>query len=476
MPSCRPPRESSLRVGVLALLALAAAAACSAQTTAAASEVIRSSAEALVNATFHADGPGGTVIVVKDGATVYRAARGMASLELGVPLQPDSVMRLASVSKQFTSAAVMLLADQGKLALDDDITKFLPDYPTHGKRITIEHLLTHTSGIKSYTGLPAWPSIWGKDFTTSELIDLFKNEPMDFEPGEKYRYNNSAYFLLGAIIEKASGLPYAEFLKVNIFAPLGMTNTRYGDTGPIIKGRVQGYAPDPPTHGYVNAQYLSMTQPGAAGGLLSTVDDLAKWDAAVSSGRLLKPESWQRIFTPYRLKSGRSTGYGFGWQIGTFNGKPVYEHGGGIHGFSTYVIRLPQDHVYVAVLTNNSGGNAGGLARKLAALASGAPLVNPKAITLAPGSFAEYAGVYQFDEDVKIFIRSTGAGLSLQVQGGGTSVLLPMAPDKFFVTDSFNRYTFERNAAGKVTGVTRDSWSGADKGRLTAEPLPETKK
>jgi D-alanyl-D-alanine carboxypeptidase len=419
------------------------------------------SAQALVRAAFKASEPGGTVIVVKDGKPLYRGAVGMASLELGVPLQADSVLRIGSVTKQFTSAAVMMLVEQGKVALDDEITKFFPDYPTQGKRITVEHLLTHTSGIKSYTGLPAWRSLWGKDYTTPELIDFFKSEPMDFEPGEKYLYNNSAYFLLGALIEKASGIPYPEFVSKNIFGPIGMRRTRYGDTGPVLPGRAQGYARDGST--FVNAPYLSMTQPGAAGALVSTVDDLAAWDAAVSAGKLLTAASWQRIFTPYRLKGGKSTGYGFGWQIGTFEGKPVYEHGGGIHGFSAYVVRLPENHVYVAVLSNCGSTNTGGLARKLAALAAGKPLVNPPAVSIPSSVLAEYAGIY-LDEDVRVVVT---AGDSLTIQpsdGGPPSTLVPMGPDRFFVRDSFSRFVFERNQAGKVTGFTRTSWNSVDKG------------
>ena len=221
-----------------------------------------------------------------------------------------------------------------------------------------------------------------------------------------------------------------------------------------------------------NAPYVSMTQPGAAGALVSTVDDLAKWDAAVSAGQLLKPASWARIFTPYRLKDGRSTGYGYGWQIGTFEGHPVYEHGGGIHGFSAYVIRLPEDHVYVAVLANCSNTNTGDLARKLAALAAGKPLVDPPAVVVPPSALADYAGVYLFEGDVKIVVAA-GESLTVQPPGGAApSTLVPMGPDRFFVRGSFSRFAFERDAAGKVTGFTRTSWNSVDKGRRTGEAQP----
>jgi CubicO group peptidase (beta-lactamase class C family) len=462
----RTCRSASI-AAALSICCLSAAPRTGAQSQAAKAKDIRPSAEAIVAAAFAPDAPGGTVIVVKDGKPVYRTARGLANVELDVPLRPDSVLRIGSVTKQFTSAAVMMLVEQGKVALDDDLTRFFPDYPTQGRRITVEHLLTHTSGIRSYTSMPAWRTAWGRDFSTPELIDFFKKEPMDFEPGEKYLYNNSAYFLLGALVERAAGVPYAEFVSRNIFTPLGMTRTRYGDTGPVLKGRAQGYAREGAA--FVNAPYLSMTQPGAAGALISTVDDLAAWNAAVSAGRLLQPASWRRVFTPYRLKSGRSTGYGFGWQLGTFEGHPVQEHGGGIHGFSAYVIRLPEDRVYVAVLSNCGNTNTALVARKLAALAIGQPLVDPEPVSLPPGELAAFAGVYLFD-DLRVVVTA-GENLVLQMPGGSPpATLVPMGGDRFFIRDSFSRFAFERNTTGKVVGLTRKSWNSEDKGIRVEEP------
>jgi D-alanyl-D-alanine carboxypeptidase len=461
----RPSALARTRVLLLAPLCLALAALAvpteAGAQPAPSGDLVRA-ADALVDAVFKGEGPGGTIIVVKDGRPVYRAARGLANVELGVALQPRSVMRIGSVTKQFTSAAVMMLVEQGKLSLDDDITKVLPDYPTRGARITIEHLLTHTSGIKSYTSLPAWRAAWGRDFTPSELIDFFKNEPADFAPGEKYLYNNSAYFLLGAVIEKVSGATYKEFLGREIFTPLGMTDTRYGDTRPLVRGRAEGYDETPA--GIVNAEYLSMTQPGAAGALVSTVDDLARWDQAIVSGRLLKAESWARIFTPYRLKNGKSTAYGYGWSLGTHDGHAVQEHGGGIHGFSAYVIRLPEDRVYVAVLSNCANRDTASLARKLAALAAGKPLVDPPAVTLSAADLAEYAGVYDFD-DVTVTVTAVDGGLRMDRPGSPSSKLVPSSRDHFFVRGSFSRFVFGRDAAGKVVGVSRTAWNTADGGR-----------
>src|ERR1051325_2875224 len=232
----------------------------------------------LMSKAYPADGRVASIIVVKEGRTLLRKGYGMADMELGVKVEPDMVFRLGSITKQFTAVSILMLAEQGKLSLTDDITRFFPDFPAKGRTITVEHLLTHTSGIKSYTSIPAWLTMWRKDMTVAELIDLFKNEPADFEPGTQWLYNNSGYILLGAIIEKVSGMTYEQFLQKNIFDPLGMKHTFYGSATRVIPRRVPGYSMS--REGLRNAEYLSMTHPYAAGALISNEDDMALWDAA----------------------------------------------------------------------------------------------------------------------------------------------------------------------------------------------------
>ncbi len=300
---------------------------------------------------FPPNGPGAAVIVTRNGKTLFRKAYGMANLEHGVALQPDMPMRLASVTKQFTAAAILLLADQGKLAVTDDITQYLPNYPTHGARISIENLLTHTSGIRGYTELPGFEDIAQRDMTAQQMIGFFKDKPLEFQPGERFSYSNSGYFLLGAIIEKVSGMPYAEFMEQNLFKPLQLTHTRYDCLACIVPHRVQGYTLAQST--YNNAVAISMTQPYSAGALSSNVDDLATWSDAMAAGKLLKPESWRRMFSPYVLKNGTASPYGFGWFIGKIRDVDVLEHSGGIPGFATHVLRAPAQGVFIAILTNN---------------------------------------------------------------------------------------------------------------------------
>lgn len=260
----------------------------------------------MISSQYKADEPGAAVLLCKDGQTIYRKGFGMANLELGVKMQPEMVFEIGSMTKKFTAVAILMLQEQGKLSTSDDITRFIPDYPTQGHNITIHHLLIHTSGIKSYTSMTEWMPLWRKDLKPMEIIDIFKDQPMDFAPGEKFLYNNSGYILLGYIIEKASGMPYEDFIEQNIFKPLKMDNTYYGSHLRIIPGRAYGYQKG--ENGFVNAEYLSLTQPYAAGSIMSNVDDLLKWQVAIDNGVLLKAETMDLAFTDHPLNNGALCG------------------------------------------------------------------------------------------------------------------------------------------------------------------------
>ena len=408
--------------------------------------------EKVLKESFVADKPGAAVIVIKDGRTVFRKAVGMADMEMGVPLQPDMVFRLGSITKQFTAASILILAEEGKLSLQDRIEKHLPGYPTQGHVITVEHLLTHTSGIQSYTGIPGWmTSKILAPMTVTELVDGFKKEPMQFAPGERWVYNNSAFVLLGAIIERVSGKTYETFVNERIFAPLGMSSSYYGSTEPIIPKRVPGYTED---GGKVrNAGYLSMTQPYAAGSLSSTVDDLAKWDAALYTEKILKKASLEKAWTPFVLKSGERTKYGYGWGLGTLRGRRSIEHGGGIFGFSTYALRLPEERVYVAVLCNSDSPltDPGFVAKKLAAIAIGDPFPDFTPVTLDAKVLERYAGVYRIDDQTTRTVKVEGGKLFTQRSGGPRQEVRPSSATDFFYEKSFTHLRFVVDPSGKVT-------------------------
>jgi CubicO group peptidase (beta-lactamase class C family) len=384
---------------VLALL-FSVVQALSAQAVAEQPEPLADQIERLLTEAYpDADAPGAALIAIDDGVVVYRGARGMANMELGIPLSADQVFRLGSITKQFTGAAIMMLEEQGKLAVSDPITKYLPNYPTHGHTITIEHLLTHTSGIYNYTNIPGYfENRVRSDLSTQELVEVFQDLDMDFAPGERWNYSNSGYVLLGAILEEVTGESYADFVQENIFEPLGMHDSHYG--GPqLIPGRVAGYVQD--GEGYVNAPYLSMTQPHAAGSLLSTVDDLTTWHAALASGELISPESYQRMTSPFMLNSGEASEYGYGFNVAEIRDMKAIHHGGGINGFVTFALWLPEEEIYVAALSNIPGVGAGPgqLSLKVGALLAGNPYPEFQRVELSEEILARYVGVYRIDDD-----------------------------------------------------------------------------
>lgn len=400
---------------------------------------------------YPADGPGGAVILVREGQVIFRAARGMADVELGVALEPEHVFRLGSITKQFTAAAIMQLADEGKLAVEDPITKYLPDYPTQGHTITVEHLLTHTSGIANYTDIPGYwlgPRIRA-DLTTDELIAVFRDLPMEFAPGTRFAYSNSGYVLLGAIVEKVSGQAFAEYVRERLFAPLGMAHSHSGGMQ-LIPGRVEGYESDGGE--LANAPFLSMTQPHAAGALLSSVDDLARWSAGLFGGKVVSEESLARMTTAYTLADGEDTGYGYGLAIGSFRGEPSIAHGGGIHGFSTHAMWLPESQVFVAVLSNHPGNQTTPefLATGLAAEAIGRPYPVRQAIRLDEETLREYAGLYRIDEGTTRTVTVEDGRLFTQRSGSTRLQALPHAPDAFFYEGIRTHFAFERDSTGAV--------------------------
>jgi CubicO group peptidase (beta-lactamase class C family) len=398
---------------------------------------------------FPSDGPGGTAIVAKGSEILYLGAAGLANLELNVPMRSDHVLRLGSITKQFTSICILKLMEEGKLALQDDLTKFLPDYPTNGKKITIEHLLTHTSGIQSYTNMPGFMENHIRtDMTPSELIDVFKNEPMEFDPGEKWNYNNSGYILLGAIIEEITGMTYAEYVDAQIFKPLGMHQSYYGSNAKLIPNRASGYSNG--EDGLVNAAYMSMTLPYAAGSLISTVEDLFKWNSAVFGGKLVSKESLEKAHTPFILNDGSATNYGYGWLIEEFMGARNITHGGGIFGFLTQGIYLPDEEVYVAVFSNCNCKSPNSAANRMVALASGKSL-EFEPMTLDPKKLSTYEGVFQIEdsEDKRAVFVEDGK-LFTQRNEGQVFEIQPFSEDAFFYPHSRSKLIFERNQAGEI--------------------------
>lgn len=425
---------------------------------------LNSKIDQLLSAQFPADGPGCTAIVAKGDQVLYRKAFGMAHLELDVPMKPEHVFRIGSITKQFTGAAILKLEEAGKLSVQDDITKHLPDYPTQGHKITIEHLLTHTSGIRSYTDMPEFGDVMRTDKSPEEFIAFFKDQPMDFAPGEKWHYNNSGYFLLGVIIEKVSGMPYDKYIEETFFKPLGMSHSHYGHNAPVFKNRVAGYTLS--NDGVVNCDMLSMDLPYAAGSLLSNVDNLYTWYRAVMSGKVLSKKSMEKAHTAYKLNDGKATQYGYGWALSDVQGSPTIEHGGGINGFITASIYLPKEQVFVAVFSNNEGNSPDVAARKIAGLAIGKPYEWTK-ISMPEQELAQYAGNFESEDGSQMRSITFENGQLFSQRSGGTKFkIYPFAKDKFFFDESTTTLEFNR-AGGKIESVTAHAVSGKETWRKT---------
>jgi CubicO group peptidase (beta-lactamase class C family) len=423
----------------------------------------------LLSAQFKPGETGCAALVAIKGQIVYKKAFGMANLELNVPMQPDMVFRIGSMTKQFTAIAILQLMEQDKLSLQDDITKFIPDYPTQAYKITIENLLTHTSGIKSYTNTQEFLKYMKEDLKPSELIDKFKNLPMEFAPGTKWNYNNSGFFLLGYIIEKVSGKSYQDYIEENLFKPAGMTNSLYGSDRKIVRNRAYPYQPEDNTT--VNADGLSMLIPYSAGSIMSTVEDIYKWNRALISYKLVKKESLDKAFTEYKLADGKGTNYGYGLFIGKVQDSPSVEHGGGINGYLTNGIYLPKEDVFVAVFSNSTGKSPDYVSTKMAAIAIGKPY-NYKETPVPAEIIGQYPGVYE-DSDGKQGTVIADSGRLFARLGDGPKIPIRLfARDKFFVDNSFMVLSFNRNVAGVVTDITADNRSMITVWKKTDKPVP----
>lgn len=293
--------------------------------------------------------PGGAFLVSKSGKPIYEKAFGLANLELDVKMTPDNVFQIGSMTKQFTAVAILILEEQGKLTLNDPVSKFIPDYP-NGENITVSHLLAHTSGIKDFTKMKTISKISQKKMTPIEMVNFFKDEPVNFSPGEKFEYNNSGYVLLGYLIELTSGETYEEFIQKNIFHKAGMNNSYYANSRKVIKNRAYGYHQQ--SYGFVNKTVISFSIPFSSGSLMSTLNDMLKWQNALNQNVLLQSENLTKAFTRNSLSNGEKIDYGYGWHLKNEEGIPTREHGGSIFGFKSMAIYIPSKDIYVLGLSN----------------------------------------------------------------------------------------------------------------------------
>ncbi|HEX5635036.1 MAG TPA: serine hydrolase domain-containing protein [Gemmatimonadales bacterium] len=420
---------------------------------------VRAATDSIVGAALATGRAAGmAVAVVRGRDTLVLQGYGKADLEWDVPMPADAIFEIGSVTKQFTAVAVLQLAEAGKLSLDDDITRHFPDYPLQGHPVTIRRLFDHTSGIASYTSLKEFDDISVRTLSRDTLVALFRAKPFDFAPGEEASYNNSGYFLLGLLVEKASGLSYADYVKQRLFEPAGMTDARYCDEQAVVARRANGY--DPAPTGLVRAGFLVHTWPYAAGSLCATVGDLVAWNRALHGGTLLAAASYRELVTPGVLDDGTPLRYAKGLAVDSLHGRAARHHGGDINGFASELRWFPDDSVTIAVLINSQGRvRPHAIADAIGDVLFGK--VTPKAARWR-GRPADYAGTYVGKDttglSVKIAVDSAGTGLVAAMGPPPGARLVPIGGERFEVIGSpygAMRLTFKR-VGGQVTALRFD--------------------
>jgi D-alanyl-D-alanine carboxypeptidase len=337
--------------------------------------------------------PALAICVIQHGRVLVNRAYGTADLENEVPATTRTEFSIASITKQLTAAAILQLAARGKIRLDDDISLFVSGFP--GDRgITIRRLLNHTAGIHNINSLPSYWAQSGQAITPDALAAFFRDLPLDFEPGTDYRYSNSGYILLGLVIEKVSGQPYADYVRKNLLDPLHLDEMVYGGTSRLIPHRARGYRYD--GSAFVNAEHYHDSQAFAMGGFLSTASDLARWTSALHDGEVLPAAAYKEMITPAVLPSGEVLTYGYGVELGAFDHRHLLSHAGGGVGFMSQAIFVQEEDLTIVALSNTiTGGSALEVADRLMRTLLGTP--NPSDVSLSHDVAGRYVGSYLMD-------------------------------------------------------------------------------
>jgi CubicO group peptidase (beta-lactamase class C family) len=415
--------------------------------------------EALFTHVFTNGAPGVAVLVAQNGKVLFKKGYGFADVEHGAGFAPDTKSRIGSITKQFTASAILRLQEEGKLNVQDKLSKYFPDFP-RGDEVTLHHLLTHTSGIRSYTDKPGFIDKVTAPIEPDALIKSFQNDAFDFDPGKKWHYDNSGYFLLGRIIEKVSGQSYGDFLRMNFFEPLGMTNTGVHRAGLALEHEALGYQYT--GDAFTNALDWDMSWAGGAGALYSTVEDLFRWNEGVFGGKVLKDASLKAAWTPVKTEENKDddsgNGYGYGWSSAHMRGAQEISHGGGLNGFSSFLMRLPRENFTVAILANAQPGAPGAEPGQLAHLVTEIYLgekldprptqqVNP---AVSATAFDVLVGRYDYGVGV-MTVTKEGQHLYAQLAGQPRCEIFPKSATEFFWKVVDAQVTFVKDSQGKVT-------------------------
>ena len=387
----------------------------------------------------------GAVLVARGTDVLMSKGYGSANLEWDIPNSATTKFRLGSITKQFTAASILLLEERGKLSTSDPIKKHMPDAPAAWDAITIHHLLTHTAGIPNFTSLPEYMGLRGTSTTVEKTIATFRDRPLDFPAGTKMVYSNSGYLVLGHVIEKITGDSYEKFVQDHLFTPIGMIDSGYDSNTRVIARRADGYLPGP--NGFVNAGFVHMTVPHAAGALFSTTGDMLKWERALLDGRVLTAASLQKMLTPEK------NDYGYGLIVRSVNGHRQVWHNGGIDGFNTSMAYYPESALTIVVLGNVNGNAPDLLLAQLAAVAHGdtVQLTSERTAIALPAVAAKYAGVYELRPDITMTIFVEGARMFGQLTGQQRIEMYAESDTAFFVKLVDAQVTFSVDGGGVVT-------------------------
>lgn len=413
--------------------------------------------------------PGISLLISVKGKPVFVKSFGMADLKNKIPLNPDHVMAIGSMTKQFTAVGILQLVNENKLDLNDNINKYLPEYNTHGKTISIENCLTHSSGIKSFTEIPGFDTVYTKSFNEKEMLGFFENEELIFEPGSDFSYSNSGYFILGLIIEKVSGMNYNDFIRKNIFELAGMNNTFFYTEEDDIPLKATGYdGRDTSTYIPTTEFYTGWTV--AAGNIKSCVKDLLSWNNYLNNENFIPQDLIQKAFTPNILPDGINSNYGYGWNITDLENNKIIRHGGAINGFLSDGIRISGVDIYITALSNNTGKSPEKLTDKIILNIMNLTDADPDRIPYDKDSFSDYTGSYEVNRDGGRLLINFSAdkqyryifeendSLILQRTGGGKFTLLQYDKDKFYIKSSDKRFEFERDGLGNITALNVSSF------------------
>lgn len=390
----------------------------------------------------------GSVLVARKGTIIFEKGYGYKNKKALLPNDPNTIFQIGSITKQFTSAIILQLKEKQKLSLQDKLSQYIPDYP-NGDQITIEQLLTHTAGIYNYTNNPDFMKNEStKPIARDSLLALFRNKPLDFKPGEKFNYSNSGYILLGYIIEKVTGKSYFQVVRDNIFRPLHMDHSGFDFTHLTSSDKATGYNPPAPL---APAEIVDSSVSLSAGAVYTTVGDLYKWDRALYSGSILSQPSEEAAFTPHLAR------YGYGWMIDSLYGKRVVEHGGGITGFVSFILRVPEDETCIIVLDNApSQAQPGKMANDLYALLNGKEYTTPRshvAIHLDSAILKQYIGDYELRPNFVITITLENGSLMSRATGQGKTELFPEKENFFFLKVVDAQLEFIKGANNEVESL-----------------------